>query len=433
MKKALIITYYWPPSGGGGVMRWLKFARYLPEYGWQPVVFTPENPDPSSTDQSLVGEIPQEAIVLKLPIWEPYDIYRKITGKAKETKFKAGYISEASSKGWKDKLSVFIRGNLMIPDPRKFWIKPAVRYLTHYLKDNPVDIIITTGPPHSMHLIGLRLREKFSIPWMADFRDPWTNIDFYHRLRLTGWADRKHHALEKQVLEKADIVTTVSWNWAADFRQIMARDIEVVTNGFDPDDFHFDHISRDTCFSIIHIGSFNKDRNPETLWQVLAQKAGTDPKFRKNLKIRFVGQTDGSIIQSLENKGLGENIEDLGYVDHRTSLAMLRQSQVLLLPLNDAPNVAGIIPGKLFEYLAAERPVIVIGPDDGDTAKIISATGAGKVAGFTEKEETGRIIDDYYRDFLSGELSVNNTEIVKYSRKELAGQLVRLIEDHINK
>ncbi|NTV83915.1 MAG: glycosyltransferase family 4 protein, partial [Bacteroidales bacterium] len=304
MKKILIITYYWPPSGGGGVMRWLKFVKYLPEMGWRPVVFTPENPDASTTDKSLLTEVPPEAIVLKLPIWEPYEIYRKLTGKPKETKFKAGYISEASSKGWKDKISVFIRGNMMIPDPRKFWVKPAIKFLVNYLKDHPVDMIVSTGPPHSMHLIAMELNRRLKIPWLADFRDPWTHIDFYGKLRLTGWADRKHKSLEKKVLRSADVVNTVSWSWAEDFKRIYPREIEVITNGYDPEDFQFESLVLDRFFSIIHIGSFNKDRDPEVLWQVLASKAEDDEQFRKNLRIRFAGQTDVSIIASLKAKGL---------------------------------------------------------------------------------------------------------------------------------
>jgi glycosyltransferase involved in cell wall biosynthesis len=428
MKKILIITYYWPPSGGGGVMRWLKFSKYLPEMGWQAIVFTPENPDPSSIDESLSGEIHPETIVLKLPIWEPYDLYRKLTGKPKEVKFKAGYISEASSHGWKDKLSVFIRGNFMIPDPRKYWVGPSVKFLLKYLKENPVDLIVTTGPPHSMHLIGMQLRKKLAIPWMADFRDPWTNIDFYHRLRLTKWADRKHRSLEKKVLQSADLVTTVSWSWAADFKRIIPREIEVITNGFDPEDFQFKSIEPDPFFSIIHIGSLNRDRNPEALWKVLGAKVISDVKFRDHLKIRFVGQTDQSIFHSLEINGLKDFAEDTGYIDHKKSLAMLKQAQVLLLPLNDAPNVAGIIPGKLFEYLAAERPILVIGPLDGDSARIIMETGSGKVAGFNDQSRLRQIIDEYFQLYLINKLVTNNKEMKKYSRYELTGQLVKTIE-----
>lgn len=196
MKRVLIITYYWPPSGGGGVMRWLKMSKYLPEFGWQPVIYTPENPDPSVKDESLLKEIHPIAEIVKTPIWEPYDIYRKLTGKKKSDSFKAGYISEASRGNWKDKISVFLRGNLLIPDPRAFWVNPSVRFLRDYLNQNPVDLIITTGPPHSMHLIGLKLKKHINVPWLADFRDPWTEIDFYHRLKLTRWADRIHQKLE---------------------------------------------------------------------------------------------------------------------------------------------------------------------------------------------------------------------------------------------
>jgi glycosyltransferase involved in cell wall biosynthesis len=428
MKRILIITYYWPPSGGGGVMRWLKFAKYLPSAGWQPVIFTPQNPDPSVTDESLAREIPPEVLILKLPIWEPYDAYRKLTGKKKGEKFKAGYIAEASSKGWKDKLSVFIRGNLMIPDPRKFWVRPAIKFLTRYLQENPVDLIVSTGPPHSMHLIGLELRKKFSIPWLADFRDPWTNIDFYNRLRLTPWADRRHKSLEKKVLQAADLVSTVSWSWADDFKRIVPRDIEIITNGFDPEDFPRNAPVTDPFFSITHIGSFNKDRNPEAFWHALRNKALSDDGFRKNLRLRFLGQTDQSIFHSLEINNLKDCAEDFGFVDHKKSLAMLGQSQVLLLPLNDAPNVSGIIPGKLFEYLASNRPIIVIGPGDGDTARIIRETGAGKVAGFGDMAGLIRIIDEYYELYLSHKLTIQNMEIKKYSRQELTAQLVKIIE-----
>jgi glycosyltransferase involved in cell wall biosynthesis len=198
MKKILIITYYWPPSGGGGVMRWLKMSKYLPELGWKPIIYTPENPDASVTDVSLLEEIHPETETLKTPIWEPYKIFRFLTGKKKSEKFKPGYISEASGGDWKSKVSVFIRGNLLIPDPRKFWIKPSVKFLSQYLEEHPVDLIVSTGPPHSMHLIALELKKKFGTCWIADFRDPWTDIDFYDKLRLTRWADQQHRNLEKR-------------------------------------------------------------------------------------------------------------------------------------------------------------------------------------------------------------------------------------------
>jgi len=428
MKRVLVISDYWPPSGGGGVMRWLKFAKYLPSQGWQPVIFTPENPDPSVMDESLLKEIPAEAEVIKLPIWEPYDVYRKLTGKKREEKFITGYIAEITSKGWKNKLFVFLRGNFLIPDPRKFWVKPAVKHLTAYLKKHPVDMIVTTGPPHSMHLIGMKLRSRFAIPWLADFRDPWTNIDFYSSLRLTRWADRKHRSLEKKVITRADIVSTVSWSWAADLKEIAERDIEVITNGFDPEDFPSGALEIDPHFSLTHIGSMNKDRNPVVFWKALSDKARSDEGFRQDLRLRFYGQTDPVVFESLKECGLMDHCEDFGQVDHWISLEALGRSQVVLLPLNNAPNVSGIIPGKLFEYLATRRPMIVIGPDSGDTARIVRETATGKMAGFNDYAALRAIIDDYYRMYREKTLTSALAEINKYSRKELTVRLVEVFE-----
>ena len=194
MKRVLIITYYWPPSGGSGVQRWLKMSKYLPENGWQPVIYTPEDGEFPIIDTSLEKDVCPEAEVVKRPIVEPYTLYKRFVGMRAEEKVKVGFTDESGKqKGWKARLSMWIRGNLFIPDARCWWIRPSVRFLLKYLKDNPVDAIISTGPPHSMHLIALRLKAKLGLPWIADFRDPWTDIDFYNELRLTQWADCKHH------------------------------------------------------------------------------------------------------------------------------------------------------------------------------------------------------------------------------------------------
>ena len=223
MKKALVITYYWPPSGGAGVQRWLKFVKYLRSFGWEPVIYTPENPEFPETDHSLDKDVPGQLKVLKQPIWEPYDTYKKILGRRKDEKINAAFLSEKKKNSALENLSVWIRGNFFIPDARKFWIKPSIRFLLHYLQKDPVDVIISTGPPHSMHLIAMKVSGKLGLPWLADFRDPWTNIDFYKDLKLTSWADAIHRRLEKQVLGKADAVTVISPGMAADFSRIHQR------------------------------------------------------------------------------------------------------------------------------------------------------------------------------------------------------------------
>jgi glycosyltransferase involved in cell wall biosynthesis len=428
MKKVLIITYYWPPSGGGGVMRWLKMSKFLPELGWQPIIYTPKNPDPSVIDESLLKEIHPKIIELKTTIWEPYDVYRKLTGKKSGSKFKSGYISEASEGNWKSKLSVFVRGNFLIPDPRKFWINPSIKLLTNYLKENHVDLIISTGPPHSMHLIALGLKEKFDIPWIADFRDPWTDIDFYHKLKLTKWADKKHRRLEKKVLEKANHIVTVSSGCAADLERIAHRKIEVIYNGFDPTDYEFAKPEPDKNFTISHFGAFNKDRNPASLWVALKQISENNAEFKKLLRIELIGQTDESIINDIKKNNLSKNLVLTDHVPHKEGLIQLSKSQVLLLPLNNAPNVKGILPGKMFEYMALQRPILALGPTDADYAAILRETNAGVPLDFDDIQGIKDTIENYFKLFKENRLVVDSNSYEKYSRKNLAGQFVNLIQ-----
>lgn len=428
MKKVLIISYYWPPSGGGGVMRWLKMSKFLPELGWQPIIYTPENPDPSVIDESLLSEIHPDIIELKMPIWEPYSFYRKITGKKSGEKFKSGYISEAAEGNWKSRLSVFIRGNFLIPDPRKFWIKPSVKFLSKFLNENPVDLIISTGPPHSMHIIALNLKKKYDITWIADFRDPWTDIDFYHKLKLTTWADKKHKNLEKKVLAAADHIVTVSPGCAADIQKIAHRKIEVINNGFDPTDYDFELPKLDEKFTISHFGAFNKDRNPAALWKVLGELASVNPDFKKLLQIKLIGQTDQSVISEIEKNKLKENIVVKDHLAHKEGLIELSKSQVLLLPLNDAPNVKGILPGKMYEYMALRRPILALGPTDADYAKILGETKAGISLDFSDEQGINTTLQNYFQRFLNNNLEIESEAFEKYSRKNLAKQFLNLIQ-----
>ncbi len=427
MKRVLIITYYWPPSGGGGVMRWLKMSKYLPELGWQPVVYTPENPDPSAVDESLLSEIHPETVVIKTPIWEPYHLFRKLSGKPKSASLKAGYISEASRGTLLERVAVFIRGNLLIPDPRRFWIRPSVTFLSDYLKKNRIDLIVTTGPPHSMHLIGLRLKKLFpDIPWLADFRDPWTEIDFYHRLKLTRLADAVHRRLEQKVLQTADIVTTVSPTLQKSTTLIANRKVEVVFNGFDPADFPIDHPFDSDNFTIAHLGSFNRDRNPEMLWRVLKELSVSNIDFADHLKILLIGQVDESVLEAIRTHGLNDQLELTGHLEHRAGLARLQNAHLLLLPLNDAPTVRGILPGKMYEYMALRRTILAIGPEDGDYTQILRETNTGSVFDVDNHEGLRSYIWDRYTEFRNGTLKCEPKALERFSRRHLAKQIIDL-------
>lgn len=434
MKRVLIITYYWPPSGGSGVQRWLKMSKYLPEYGWQPVVYTAKNAEYPVEDPSLEKDVSPEVEVIRRPIVEPYNYYKKFLGIKKEQKVKAGFIDETGKqKGWRKNLSVWIRGNFFIPDARCWWVKPSVKYLKSYLKEHPVDAIISTGPPHSMHLIAMKLKEELGIPWIADFRDPWTEIDFYDELHLSRWADHKQHKLEHNVLTKADKIVTVSWTWAKGLGRLGSRNVRVIQNGFDwenePDK---KAVLLSNSFSLTHLGIIGPARNAPTLWQALLELKNELEGFDKALKIKLVGQVDQSVTENLKTCGLIENAEIITQVPHNEVKQIQESSQVLLLLINNSRNAKGILTGKLYEYLASKRPILAIGPEDGDAAQLLKETQAGITVGFDNKEKMKEVIKGLYQQYLENGLPSNKSkEIEKYSRRALAEEYGRLL-DRIN-
>jgi len=428
MKKVLIITYYWIPSGGAGVQRWVKFAKYLRQYGWEPIIYTPENPEYPSIDHSFEKDIPADITVIKTPIWEPYNVYRNLTGK-KNQAINAGFISENKKQGWKDKLSIWIRGNFLIPDPRRFWIKPSVGFLSDYLKENPVDAIITTGPPHSMHLIGMGLKKNFpSLPWVADFRDPWTNIDFYKDLNLTWLADKIHHKLEREVLQKADTVLVVSRGMEEEFAPMRPKKLQVITNGYDESDAQVGPLTLDGRFSISHIGTLNAARNPRIVWKVLSEICAENVDFKKDLQIQLVGKVDFSVLEDIQSYGLQEQLLKIDYLSHSEAIAKQNTSQVLMLLINQSGNAKGILTGKFFEYLAAKRPILAVGPTDGDAAVVLNETGAGVIVDFADEQETKTAILNYYNQYKKGTLSVQSESVERFSRRSLTGELAGLLD-----
>lgn len=425
MKRVLIITYYWPPTGGSGVQRWLKISKYLREFGWEPVIYTPANPEMSMVDETLINDIPEGLEVIKQPIWEPYDWYRRILGK-KDEKISAGMGSTDGRKGPAKKLAIWLRGNLFIPDPRKFWVKPSVEFLSEYLKTNPVSVVVTTSPPHSMQLIGLKLKQKLGLKWVADFRDPWTNLDFYRDLMLTSVADAKHRRLEKEVLTNADIVLSVGDTLSEELRVLGAADVRTVTNGFDRADFPAINVEVDDKFTLSHIGAFSASRNHLEFWNALKELSYEDSSFKEEMVIRTVGQVDYTVGASIEEAELGAHWEKIDHVSHNEVLNYQLSSRVLLLMINDSPNAKGILPGKFFEYMASGRPILCIGPTDGDSAKVIEKTGAGFVVDHNDKEGLKSAILKLWK---MGKVPMKSDGIEAYSRKNLTEKLSLILNE----
>ena len=429
MKKLLIISYYWPPSGGAGVQRWLKFVKYLRRFGWEPVVYTPENPEAPADDPSLEKDIPEGLMVVKTKIWEPYAFYKKFTGRKKYDKIKVGLLSENKVPTRTENLSVWIRGNLFIPDARKYWIKPSIKYLKSWLNSHPVDALVSTGPPHSMHRIAQALHTQLNIPWLADFRDPWTSIDFYHELKLSHRSDRLHHRMEKQVLEQADRVLVVSNGMLDDFMKIHQRDYLVIPNGFDDEDTTGGKAELHQKFSIAHIGSMGPARNPLILWQALKELVAEQKEFAAHLEVDLLGQVDHSVREQISSHGLDKFIRYIPYMQHDEVVQFQKKVQVLLLVINQTPNAHLVVTGKIFEYINSGRPIINIGPVDGDAADIINETNTRHSIAYEDVSGLKKIIHDQFLLFLKGENKVNAKNVENYSRLNLTRQLGAVLDE----
>ena len=424
--KVLIITYYWVPAGGSGVQRWLKFVKYLRDFNIEPVVYTVDEAKYPILDESLANDIPQDIEVIKKSIWEPNNFLSIF--KKKETKTSAGFLNPNPT--FFGKILQYIRANYFIPDARKYWIKPSVKYLEKYLSENKIDVIITTGPPHSLHLIGLHLKKKTNVKWIADFRDPWTDIDYFHQLPLTKKAIKKHHQLEKEVLKNADASLVVGKKMKANY-EVFSDKIHVVTNGYDSEEKTNNQTVLDSKFSITHIGLMNADRNPKTLWKALAELSEENTDFKNDLEIKLIGKLSDDVVADLKKYDF-KNVTRINYVPHKEVQQYQRASQVLLLAVNKVPSAKGIITGKIFEYLQAKRPILAVGPEDGDLAEILAKTNSGSIVDFNEKEQLKKTVSDLYKKYQQNSLTVSSVNIEQYHRKELTKKLSVILKQVVN-
>lgn len=423
-KKVLIITYYWPPAGGPGVQRWLKFVKYLPEFDIEPIVYIPENANYPLVDKSLVSEVSNVLTILKQPIKEPYKLAGFLSKKSSKTISK-GIISDEKKQTIIEKLMLYVRGNFFIPDARKSWVNPSVVFLSDYILKARIDTIITTGPPHSLHLIGLQLKAKLAVKWIADFRDPWTTIGYHKQLKLTKKSKQKHKDLEKQVLNTANQIVVTSFVTKTEFKSVTSKPIEVITNGYDQD--AVGHVVLDSEFSIAHIGSLLSKRNPKLLWNVLSELVKENKAFAKDFKLQFIGAVSQEVLKSIEDNNLSGYVNNIGYVSHKKAIAFQKKSQILLLIEVDSQETKCIIPGKLFEYMVSNRPIIAIGPKGSDIEKIIKETNTGRYFYYQNYESLKATILTHYKAFQNKALQSHPVGLQKYHRKALTQSLSKLL------
>lgn len=422
-KKVLIITYYWPNAGGPGVQRWLKFVKYLPEFDIEPVVYCPENATYPIIDNTLESEVSKTITVLKQPIKEPYKLAGLFSKQSKT--ISKGIIKADKKQNLIEKVMLYVRGNFFIPDARKNWVNPSVKFLENYIKENNIDAIITTGPPHSLHLIGMQLKAKLNVTWFADFRDPWTTIGYHKKLKLTKASKEEHLKLEHEVLNKANHIIVTSYNTKLEFSAKTQQPISVITNGFDDENIKVDAL--DEKFTISHIGSLLSERNPEILWQVLSELIQENKLFSKQFELQLVGAVGEAILDRLKFYNLMPHTNLVGYVNHLQAVSLQKKSQVLLLVEINSQDTKAIIPGKLFEYFNANRPILAIGPDGSDVEGLIHQTNTGHYYLYNEKEALKQCVLNCFNLYLKDSLISESNSILKFSRKYLTGQLAKIL------
>ena len=416
MKKVLIITYYWPPAGGIGVLRCLKFAKYLRDYGWEPIVYTAENAQYPYLDPDNETDIPPNLTVIKRPILEPFNMFKALTGRKKDAPMSNPLVARDKKPGALENLMIWIRGNFFIPDARALWIRPSVRFLTRYLKENPVDALLSDGPPHTNTMIACKLSQKLGIPWLADFQDPWTQVDYYQLFKITPWADRIHKRQEQEVFQTAHKTTIASPHWKEDLQSIGAKNVEVIFWGYDEDDFKTLKPAGTPKFRILHAGILGLDRLPDKVFRALQILCKEVPGFKADLQIDLYGMVDYSIKESIATHQLEDCTQYKGTIDRRSVLKEIVNAHLLLLPLNKSANILGRIPGKLFEYLRSFVPILCLGPAESDVSQVIQELGAGETFGYDDAEGIQHFIYKNYLRFREGkENSISTKDISKYS------------------
>jgi glycosyltransferase involved in cell wall biosynthesis len=432
LKKVLYIAYYWPPCGGIGVVRNLKFVKYFRNHGWEPIIYAPENASYPIIDASTEKDLPNGVEFLKTPIFEPYGLFNIAKGKKANEQVKDVFLVTEKKRSFIHDFGLWIRANFFIPDARSFWIKPSVNYLREYLKHHPVDAIISYGPPHSMHIIAKQLHKEFGIPWVSDWQDPWTEIDYFSKFNMTKLARNKHIRLEKEVVTQADALVMVSKNWCNDLEKLSGRNVDYIPFGYDESDFAGIQYKRGEHFTISHFGTFGTDRNPLNLWKALKELKTEIPTFEKHLRIHLAGMVDASVFQAIEQTGLKQQLRYDRQINKSELFGYLANSNVQLVLINTHEegikyNNKGRVPAKVFEFIGSRQPVLVLGPKDGDVANIVADTETGTTCLYEDYTGIKKTISDWYTNWLNNIPSTSPKDIEQYSFNNLTKQMAQVL------
>jgi len=432
MKRVLIISYYWPPSGGISVLRSLKIAKHLQEFGWEPVIFTPKNADYSTIDENNFKDIPEGIEILKIPTIEPFKVFKFLTGLKKESNLNNVLSAHDKKMGMMYKFSVWVRSNFFIPDARAMWIKPSVKFLTQYVKENKIDAIFTDGPPHTNTRIATLLKQKTGTPWLSDYQDPWSQVDYFQELILTDWGRKRHLKQEQEAFAAADKTTIVSPTWKKDLENIGAHNVDVIYWGYDPEDYTNIKINQEVSnkFSIVHAGVMGFDRNPKMFFKAIQELTKEVDGFKNDFRLILLGQVDHSVKESINEFEIQDIVKYTGNLIRKEALNQIFSAKILLLLLNQQPNAMGRVPGKLFEYLASRRPILNLGPNNSDVHKLLVKANAGTNFEYQNLGEIKTYLKEQYLLFKSGQLSANvESDIQEFTHRNLTNKIANYLEE----
>jgi hypothetical protein len=424
-KKVLVITYYWPPAAGPGVQRFLKFCKYLPEFGWDTVVLTVDSGSYSSKDDSLGSDIVSGVPVYKTKTFEPFTIYNKLRG-SKGNTVPVSLMGIKEDKRLIQRLSLYVRANFFVPDARKGWKPYALKAVKQIIAEHEISAVVTTGPPQSTHLIGLAMKKEMGIPWLADFRDPWTTVYYNKFFPRTAATEKKDKGMEDEVLSSADAVVAVSPTLGAEFKD-RAKRLEVIYNGFDHEDIPEADKEMSESFTMEYIGNLKPNQNPDSLWVALGELINEQEDFRASFKLNLTGNIDKYLADDLSGKyGLDPILHIIPYVAHKEAVHRMVNTNLLLFIVPEADNNQLIITGKLFEYIASKTPIISIGPVDGDAAKLLKEAERDEMLAYNAKDEIKEQILSQFISWKDGgkmQWKHANSDLNKFSRKHLTEKL----------
>jgi len=424
MKKVLIITYYWPPAGGPGVQRVVKFVKYLPQLGWQPIILTVKNPSSPTDDNSLISQIPQNCKVYKTDTFEPFNLYKKVTGKKSNEKIPKNILEKRDNEKIIDKFARWIRSNCFIPDARLGWIHNLKKEGMKIIENEKPDIIFSTSPPHSLQIGAKKLAKKSGLKWVADFRDPWSEAYWLQELKQSKLSKNINKRLEKSVLKKSDSISTVSTGVVEMFRQKVDNNYNIIHNG--ADNISSSKIKTDK-FIILFLGSLGKYHQIESLLKAINSLSND---IREKIELKFVGKVfDGYLKIFDKQKGINITISD--YLPFNDAMNLAKEASVLFNPIPNSSYSKSMIGAKTYDYLSLKKPILVLSKEGNAIEKILNETESGKCFKLDDDLKIKEFILKYYKIWTEQKFVIldNENKLEKYTAKYNVAKLVKIFDE----